>query len=575
MARLAPSRSKNQEQAEGSERQASRGTPPSGFTSGILELQQMTGNQAVSRLLQSGKRDLARSATASPIVREVLQSSGHPLSSDLAALLVPPISREHDSEHEHKATAHVSGKSADKYEREAERSADEMMVGPQAVSPDRPASSIEPQALGLQGSFDDVRIHTDARAAEAGRLLHANAFTVGRDIAFGKGKYAPHTAEGRRLLAHEFTHVAQQRNFATPVVQFDPDDKTAPAKDAETLLGEKLWSQFPNGVTVGFYDAGLDEAKRRAADWATDQNAIGFKGSKISADEIVFGKAIPDTLKVGSTITALGKVLDAAVAKAPAPSGAAPAKGMGPTKVAILGIFSHGTERWCGIGGGLTTTNAAAVVKAIAPVVTPNLKVLLYSCSGALEPDEPEAWVKGTLEGGGAGSVAAKVRDALVEEKISEGEVWGHTTVGHVTENFALRFFTAASGKGTEGFAYAAYYVWGMVERVNFQVQLQRLVEEKGYVVDDKSSKRFFSKSTNETNKLLYRCYAEANKDLTYNGKNLATMAPLHPREVAKVIHDHWDANYWTTDKKDKLADKLIKNAKLKKVADTAKAGTK
>ncbi|CAN5561088.1 hypothetical protein BH20ACI3_BH20ACI3_43210 [soil metagenome] len=570
MARLASSRSKNQEQAEGSKRQASRGTPSSGLTSGLLELQRMTGNQAVSRLLQSCTSCDARALdTASPIVHEALRSSGHHLSSDPGALMGLRSNGDHDSEHDHEANPQTTGTGADRYELEAEREADALMDAPQADSTEVPASLIRPELLGLQRSFDDVRIHTDDRAAEAARSLHARAFTVGRDIIFGKGEYAPHTNEGKRLLAHEFTHVAQQRNFATPAIQCD-DDKD-PAKDAETVLGERLWSEFPNGVTVGFYDAALGEAKRRAADWATDQNAIGFKGSKIAADQIVFGKAIPDTLKVASTMTALGAVLEAAVAKATPPSGTAPAAGMGPAKVAILGIFSHGTSDWCGIGGGLTSGNAATVIKTIAPVVTPNLKVLLYSCSGALGPDEDEEWIKGTLEGGGGGSVASKVRDALVEEKISEGEVWGHTTVGHVTKNFALRFFTAASGKESEGRAFTEFYIWSVSEKVNFLFQLQSLIEEKGYVVDDKVSKSFFGKASKATNKLMYNCYRQANEDLTYDGKNLATVAPLHPREVAKIIKDYWDSNYWTTDKKDKLADKLIKDAKLKKLAATTK----
>ena len=58
--------------------------------------------------------------------------------------------------------------------------------------------------------FDHVRIHTDARAVGAARALNAQAFTVGSDIVFGSGRFAPETLPGRRLLAHELTHVAQQ-----------------------------------------------------------------------------------------------------------------------------------------------------------------------------------------------------------------------------------------------------------------------------------------------------------------------------------------------------------------------------
>lgn len=59
--------------------------------------------------------------------------------------------------------------------------------------------------------FGDVRIHTDSYAHDLARSLNAQAFTVGRDIIFGAGHYDPGSEEGRRLLAHELTHVIQQR----------------------------------------------------------------------------------------------------------------------------------------------------------------------------------------------------------------------------------------------------------------------------------------------------------------------------------------------------------------------------
>lgn len=58
--------------------------------------------------------------------------------------------------------------------------------------------------------FSQVRVHTDARAAESARAVNALAYTVGRDVVFGAGEYKPGTSDGRRLLAHELTHVMQQ-----------------------------------------------------------------------------------------------------------------------------------------------------------------------------------------------------------------------------------------------------------------------------------------------------------------------------------------------------------------------------
>ena len=58
--------------------------------------------------------------------------------------------------------------------------------------------------------FSRVRIHADSAAEQSAREIKANAYTVGRDIAFGAGQFAPETQEGRRLIAHELTHVVQQ-----------------------------------------------------------------------------------------------------------------------------------------------------------------------------------------------------------------------------------------------------------------------------------------------------------------------------------------------------------------------------
>jgi outer membrane protein OmpA-like peptidoglycan-associated protein len=59
--------------------------------------------------------------------------------------------------------------------------------------------------------FSSVRIHLDERAASSARTLNALAYTIGHDIVFAKGRYQPATSDGKRLLAHELTHVIQQR----------------------------------------------------------------------------------------------------------------------------------------------------------------------------------------------------------------------------------------------------------------------------------------------------------------------------------------------------------------------------
>ena len=58
--------------------------------------------------------------------------------------------------------------------------------------------------------FSNVRVHNDNRAGLIARSINARAFTHGRDMVFGSAQYAPGTSEGRRLMAHELTHVVQQ-----------------------------------------------------------------------------------------------------------------------------------------------------------------------------------------------------------------------------------------------------------------------------------------------------------------------------------------------------------------------------
>ena len=75
--------------------------------------------------------------------------------------------------------------------------------------------------------FSQVRIHTDTRAAETAKSINAKAFTVGRDIAFGGNQYAPESHGGRRLLAHELTHVVQQdQGRVQPKIQRSADIKS-------------------------------------------------------------------------------------------------------------------------------------------------------------------------------------------------------------------------------------------------------------------------------------------------------------------------------------------------------------
>jgi pyrrolidone-carboxylate peptidase len=64
--------------------------------------------------------------------------------------------------------------------------------------------------------FSKVKIHTDTVAAKSAKSINAMAYTLGNNIVFNEGQYAPGTENGKRLLAHELTHVVQQSNSIQP-----------------------------------------------------------------------------------------------------------------------------------------------------------------------------------------------------------------------------------------------------------------------------------------------------------------------------------------------------------------------
>lgn len=135
--------------------------------------------------------------SAPPIVHEVLHSPGQPMDTGVRSLMenrfsalagsisqVPSVSQ-------HQALA--IGPSGDHFEREAER------VEQAVTSSDR--ADARPISMpGAHFDFSRVRIHIGASAAESARAVGAHAYTVGNEIVFGAGEYAPSTVTGRHVL---------------------------------------------------------------------------------------------------------------------------------------------------------------------------------------------------------------------------------------------------------------------------------------------------------------------------------------------------------------------------------------
>jgi hypothetical protein len=81
--------------------------------------------------------------------------------------------------------------------------------------------------------FSDVKVHKDAESDQLNKQVRAEAFTTGKDIFFREGKYDPVSDQGQKLLAHELTHVVQQRDAPASTELRVSDPNEASEKQAE------------------------------------------------------------------------------------------------------------------------------------------------------------------------------------------------------------------------------------------------------------------------------------------------------------------------------------------------------
>lgn len=215
----------------------------------ILHLQRMIGNQAVQRLLQANTEEIEPGTTITASTRFAYDFSQIPLHSKTHAGIQPKL---------------AISTPRNIYEQEADRVADQVMRIPvpqlqrncacgggcpkcqtkkpglgherlqarsvqasnigQIVAPPivhevlaGPGQPMDSSTRGFMEprfgcNFDQVRVHSDAKAAESARAVNALAYTVGRNIVFGASRYEPHTRTGRQLLAHELSHVIQHQS---------------------------------------------------------------------------------------------------------------------------------------------------------------------------------------------------------------------------------------------------------------------------------------------------------------------------------------------------------------------------
>jgi Domain of unknown function (DUF4157)/Bacterial toxin 4 len=135
------------------------------------------------------------------------------------------------------------------------------------ATPSRPLDAMTLRAMETQFGYDfsAVRVHDDAPAAATAAEIDAAAFTVGQDIVFGAGRYAPATAEGRELLAHELAHTIQQREAQSESPPVAPGSvlESQAEQAAHAVVGGSAptHSLSPSGLAVARQAVGADDER--------------------------------------------------------------------------------------------------------------------------------------------------------------------------------------------------------------------------------------------------------------------------------------------------------------------------
>ena len=278
----------------------------------ILFLQRTIGNQAVQRMVRSGalqaklsigqpgdvyEQEADRVADAvmrmpEPGVQrqvepeeeeeeeeEILQTK--PLVDQITPLVQKQVEQEEEEEKE------LQAKSTSDHLSEVSPNLEthiQSLKGSGQPLPESVRASFEPR-FGYD--FSHVRVHTDSHAKEAARAVHARAFTMGRDIMFGKGQYEPGTNTGQRLLAHELVHTIQQGKSCSGIPgKLASDSRIAITKNSLLqVLRQGLLTVAEENAAIRYNNRRYDERSIRIIQIITGIHVDGIFG-RLSAEAV-------------------------------------------------------------------------------------------------------------------------------------------------------------------------------------------------------------------------------------------------------------------------------------------------
>lgn len=146
----------------------------------------------------------------------------------------------------------------------------------------------------LGQDFGDVRVHTDGAAHDSARSVNAHAYTVGSNVVFQRDKYDPSSADGKLMLAHELTHVVQQRHGAVDgspaaggIRVSDPSDRfeREAAANAETVMSSPTPMAMSAGPAAVQRSVESDVVQREDAPAEEEEEAPPVQGTFVQREE--------------------------------------------------------------------------------------------------------------------------------------------------------------------------------------------------------------------------------------------------------------------------------------------------
>ncbi|WMX13576.1 hypothetical protein [Aureispira sp. CCB-E] len=355
-----------------------------------------------------------------------------------------------------------------------------------------------------------------------------------------------------------------------PVPDIEVEIKPIPIPDPiliddEIRFGNKLLKEFPNGLTVIFYeiddDVNLEIFKNGSGRWAREQKAIGFTGSTPTVDSVKIGIAMPEYIQkksagVGNSITSLGAFVKKCMTKAHrynnqtyyTPAIENPVFEMADDAYLFktVALASHGWIDGISINSGpqgeeLNSDNIEAFIKNCSPYMSSDVNIIFYSCTAASD------WANNdSTSDGGSESLIAKAIGALAKLGHLEGEAWGHTTVDGYFHNKDLRYFKVSDGyEGVyQGRSYMRYCYGDFIEadikvildliKENHSAVYNRVGEEQLRILIDEEIIFDFSDCYNAAfSRGIIITHKIKGTELR---RKLSEIAPIAPEEVKDII---------------------------------------